>query len=368
MSKPRKALSKTVEYLLWSSSGGFCEFDGCEQRLIFEDVGKIVNIADKAHIISHSPKGPRGEEREKRGMNEEEIDSPDNIILLCQNHHKLVDANPEKYTVDILCNMKRKHEQWVLERLTKVNTSVAILHKTKGPPVDEILLANKLNLKVLGLASLQENLDNISQIDWITVKKKNVELYKEALELLHTFKGTLFNVFPLSQIPLLIHLGNLITDTIPIQVFQYDRNTGNWCLYAPDTKELEDLGLTYDLELRNSKTLIVSLAISSTIQHDDINAMISIGDCDFLEITIREPAIDKVLYKEDVDSVKNCFKSQVERLHQQYRYDEIHLFYAGPAGLAVELGRAINRKMWPEVHLYHYDYRSRPHYQKAFSI
>jgi hypothetical protein len=368
MSKPRKALPKAVEYLLWASSGGICEFDGCEQRLVFEDAGKTVNIADKAHIISHSPEGPRGEEKEKHGMNEEEIDSANNLILLCKNHHKLVDANPEKYTVDVLYNMKRKHEQWVMERLARVKTSIAILHKTKGPPVDKILLADKLNLKVLGLAPFQEDLDNISQIDWITVKKKNIEVYKEAMELLHTYEGTLFNVFPLSQIPLLIHLGNLITDTIPIQVFQYDRNTGNWVLYAPDTKDLEDLGLTYDLKLRNSKTLTVSLAVSSTIHHDDINAMIPIDDCDFLEITIREPGIDKVLYKEDVDSVKNCFKSQVERLQQQHRYDEIHLFYAGPAGLAVELGRAINRKMWPEVHLYHYDYRSRPHYQKAFSI
>ncbi len=76
--------------------------------------------------------------------------------------------------------------------------------------------------------------------DWVAVKKKNIEVYKEAMELLQRYEGTLFNVFPLSQIPLLIHLGNSITDTNPLQVFQYNGNTADWVLYVPSTKDYCD--------------------------------------------------------------------------------------------------------------------------------
>lgn len=368
MSKPRKDLPKAVEHMLWVSSGGICAFKGCDQRLVFEDAGKTINIADKAHIISHSPAGPRGNERGKHGINENEIDSAENLILLCKIHHKLVDDHPKKYTADVLYEMKRRHEDWVLRRLGKVQTSIAILHKTKGPKTDIISLADKLNLKVLGLASFQEDLDSEPRIDWNEAKEKNIATHKQAMELLYAYEGVLFNIFPLSQIPLLIHLGNLITDTIPVQIFQYDRQEKNWVLNAPGTMDIKDLGLKCQVNLKESSILVISVGISSIIHHEDIKAMVSINNNDFMEITIQDPSIDRVLYKEHVDMVKNCFKNEVERLHQKKRYREIHLFYAGPAGLAVELGRAINRNMWPKVHLYHYDYRREPRYERAFSI
>ncbi|MEW6573747.1 MAG: SAVED domain-containing protein [Bacillota bacterium] len=366
MAKPRK-LSKADELLLWVSSGGICAYPDCKQRLVFEEAGKTFNVADKAHIIPHAAGGPRKEERASSKMTEDEISSAENLILLCKVHHNIVDTDPDRFTADMLREMKRKHEEWVAIRLSKVQTSIAILHKTKGPKTDAVLLADQLDLKVLGIASFHENLDDVPQINWDDAKKRNIEVFNEAMELLHTYEGVLFHIFPLSQIPLLIQLGNLLTDTVPIQVFQYDRETGMWVFHAPDTK-VEELGIYHSLKTRNSTRLVVTLGISAVIHHEDVSAVISINDCDFLEITIREPVINRVLYQEHVAEVRNYFKSKVERLHQQHRYNEIHLFYAGPAGLAVELGRAVNRKMWPGMYLYHYDFRREPRYERAFYI
>jgi hypothetical protein len=42
----------------------------------------------------------------------ENVDRYENLILLCKVHHKLVDDQPDKFTVQILREMKRSHEDW----------------------------------------------------------------------------------------------------------------------------------------------------------------------------------------------------------------------------------------------------------------
>ncbi|WP_430536877.1 SAVED domain-containing protein [Brevibacillus laterosporus] len=46
----------------------------------------------------------------------------------------------------------------------------------------------------------------------------------------------------------------------------------------------------------------------------------------------------------------------------------MHLFFVGPAGLAVEIGRGVNARIWPEVCLYEYSMKQNPRYQHAFSL
>ncbi|SIR67521.1 hypothetical protein SAMN05421578_13112 [Paenibacillus macquariensis] len=53
---------------------------------------------------------------------------------------------------------------------------------------------------------------------------------------------------------------------------------------------------------------------------------------------------------------------------QKMRFREIHLFYIGPAGLAVKVVRSINSRMWPDVVLYKYNARNVPRYQKTFKV
>ena len=50
-------------------------------------------------------------------MTEEERDRYSNLLLLCRNHHKIVDDHPEKYTVESLHRIKQEHESWVRNSL-----------------------------------------------------------------------------------------------------------------------------------------------------------------------------------------------------------------------------------------------------------
>jgi len=46
-------------------------------------------------------------------MTMDERDNFKNLILLCRNHHKIVDDNEDEYTVEKLNKMKIKHMEWV---------------------------------------------------------------------------------------------------------------------------------------------------------------------------------------------------------------------------------------------------------------
>lgn len=96
--------------LLWIKSGGKCAFDGCRQPLAIEieQSGRTSIVSQEAHIVAEKPDGPRG----VSPLATEERNSYPNLILLCLNHHKIIDDDPETFTVDVLLKMKVAHEEW----------------------------------------------------------------------------------------------------------------------------------------------------------------------------------------------------------------------------------------------------------------
>lgn len=101
--------------ILWTRSGNCCAFPGCGQHLVergSEADGDVV-IGQEAHIVARRPGGPRGRSQHL-GAN---IDSYNNIILLCPTHHSVVDQQPSRYSAAKLSEMKKRHESSVAERM-----------------------------------------------------------------------------------------------------------------------------------------------------------------------------------------------------------------------------------------------------------
>lgn len=71
-------------------------------------------LGQMAHIVAHSAEGPRGEQV----LRGEDRDGPENLMLLCSEHHILVDQQRKSHPVDWLYRMKGQHERWVTERLS----------------------------------------------------------------------------------------------------------------------------------------------------------------------------------------------------------------------------------------------------------
>jgi hypothetical protein len=97
--------------LLWGRSGNRCAFTDCRRLLTIEaeETGRDAVVSHEAHIVAEEEDGPRGISPLSRA----ERDAYPNRILLCLEHHKIVDDDPDHWTVDRLLEMKATHEAWI---------------------------------------------------------------------------------------------------------------------------------------------------------------------------------------------------------------------------------------------------------------
>ena len=99
------AISDKDRKRLWAKSGNRCAI--CRHELIMtNETQSDFNIGEECHIVSSAPNGPRHESGLKN------YDSYDNLILLCRNHHKIIDDinNILLFSKERLVDIKSKHE------------------------------------------------------------------------------------------------------------------------------------------------------------------------------------------------------------------------------------------------------------------
>jgi hypothetical protein len=103
--------------LLWGRAGGRCSFPDCKRELMVSgsSADDEVITGEVAHIVAQGKlEGPRRDFDPPGG----DLHGYQNLILLCEEHHKLVDGQPNTYTVQKLVQMREDHERWVHDRLS----------------------------------------------------------------------------------------------------------------------------------------------------------------------------------------------------------------------------------------------------------
>ena len=84
--------------LLWGRAAERCSFPKCGIKLTQDK--KLASgsfpLGEQAHIVGPTKNSPRG----KSNLTKKERASYYNLILLCPNHHTLIDKNPDDYTIE----------------------------------------------------------------------------------------------------------------------------------------------------------------------------------------------------------------------------------------------------------------------------
>lgn len=89
---------------LWGLAAGRCSRPGCDESCIRFLSSDPTVIGEMAHVIAHSPVGPRGSATGG-------ADTYENLILLCPTHHTEIDkAPPGTLAVETLLDWKKRHE------------------------------------------------------------------------------------------------------------------------------------------------------------------------------------------------------------------------------------------------------------------
>lgn len=98
-------------------SGNECAHPTCTKKLIAEDGISI--ISKICHISAASKEGPRFDE----DMTDDDRRGFDNLILLCDEHHVIIDnkQNESQYPISILKEWKQNHEKKILELISSKN-------------------------------------------------------------------------------------------------------------------------------------------------------------------------------------------------------------------------------------------------------
>ena len=89
---------------LYCVSGNRCAFPGCSTPLL-EPESKVL-ISEMCHIKADRPNGPRYDE----SQSDAERHSFDNLIIMCGNHHKVIDTDLKKWSVERLVELKSTNE------------------------------------------------------------------------------------------------------------------------------------------------------------------------------------------------------------------------------------------------------------------
>jgi len=113
------SVSLKTHKMLWGRSANRCAY--CRRELVLDasETDDESVIGDACHIVAKEPSGPRGDS----SLTPEQRDRYDNLILLCKVHHKLVDDQPNTFTVECLKEMRAAHEKWVRENLQEFDSA-----------------------------------------------------------------------------------------------------------------------------------------------------------------------------------------------------------------------------------------------------
>lgn len=340
------SISDKNKYMLWSISGGRCQYRGCNQILHTDILTKRnFNKSYIAHIVADSPGGPRGCSTRSVQL----ADDISNLMLLCDTHHRLIDrddvaGNPES----LLVEMKTEHENRIANacaiapdkqsHIVTLNMNIGVhTPNVQYSIVSQFLApdyypaeANNIDLGIIN--SLNKDSDPNFWSD--ELRNLNQKFERFLFPLLNSGEIKHISLFPFGPMPILMKLGTMLNDIYSVDVRQKRRN--------PDTWKFEDhTDTVYNLELAAEVKTNIALKIelSDTITDDRITSVLG-GDTSIYSIKIDHPDNDFVKSRKQIadfgEKMKEAFR-EIKRLHGQEAI--LNIFPAMPVSLAVQLGR-----------------------------
>lgn len=346
--------------LLWGRSAGRCAVPECRIELFADatEYDPIVVIGEIAHMAAAADGGPRAEvqlEGAKRN-------DYDNLILLCQNCHAVIDGQSGSYPVERIKLLKTAHELWVRNSLPergKSRTGWSGLSLRGDHPMD-LATANAAISPDFIRGKIQELRIASEPEDWAAVRNEIAGCTQALLAGADPFDFRLA-VFPLAPVSACISLGYDLTNRPHVKLFQYHRDDRSWAwpnlaMSPPDlfTDGLDEADLT-------CTDVVFAFHLSATVRDEDFPEIP--GHAPRVHVRAAQPATDWLKHPAQLRNLASASRYCFERAHQQFpNASRWHILYAGPAPGGVAVGQQCNPTTSPAVHLYEFRAQRTPPY------
>lgn len=363
---PSRAISRKAENILLVLAGGRCEFHGCNKYLFRHHLTHDENnFSEKAHVCAFSKGGPRFSSTLKADVNDLE-----NLMLLCPPCHKQIDDNPHIYSVEILRQYKRNHEDRIF-RLTGTLPD----HKTKIVKLLARIGGQKSSVSNADIKAavfprypqdLQGTLIDLSdipddgsddgasfyQLATQIVRQKIARLYERGVD---TEDVEHVSVFAFAPIPLLVFLGNQLNDKVTANLYQRHKNTEDWSWKTDDG--MVNYRFHQLREGRDHSKVALILSLSGVIPvealPEEIDDLFSV-----YEVTLENqiPTRNFLRTRQHLNDFKQAYQQALRSINSKHvRLKELHLFPAVPPPVAILCGRELMRKIDPVLLVYDND-------------
>jgi hypothetical protein len=343
-------------------SGGRCEFDGCNKFLLRHSLTRMDgNFSQMAHIVAFRSGGPRGRKTPRSNC----AHSYENLMLLCHECHKLIDTHPDRYTTKTLRLFKRQHEQRI-HQLTGTapdrQTTIVVLkamigkhHVEISPSQIQDAIAPLYPNSEPFIIDLTGIPDSADEAFWRTatmaIDVQCERLYSTRFDGLSPRH---LSVFALAPIPLLVHLGSRLSSKIPHDLYQRHRGSEDWKWKTTG----DPVKYAFEKTCHGSDKLKVALVVSlsGTVPIESLTPHVG-SDCTVYTIALdgETPNPGFLRQRRDLLAFEQVYRELLAViLHDHGVVDELHIFPAVPAPIAIVLGREPLPKVHPAIIIYDY--------------
>lgn len=362
--------SKTAQKVFMASAWR-CQFDGCGEDLSAHfATDEHANYSYLAHIVASSVDGPRGDAAQSPLL----ADDAENIMLLCDKCHRLIDrVAPAFYTTEKLRAMRARN----------VADVKRLLAGLQYPPAEPIMLIgnvtgqphyySKRNVEDAMLnAGLRPSRDVPEYFcfnNYILHDPHSAGYWCGIFESLSTdiprLKALLngsargharphLAVFPVHSISVLMLGGRLIGDTAGVSVFQFHRDKvagnqgGQWAWPSGSAEPSADkyrFEVLKDFSGENEACLLVSLTFD--IAHERLTAQcFENGELQLptLRLTVDRFGSDVIGHPKDLELFGAKLDEAIRKLQDHWKVQRIHLFVGAPASACFRLGQKMQAR------------------------
>jgi hypothetical protein len=360
--------TKDTKETVWRDSFGRCMFTGCGEKLDYDEVsGMSGNYAYLAHNVASSEKGARGITE----LSEKLSNDPNNVLLLCDKHHRLIDkVAATDYPASTLSAMRNEFGL----------IANSLLDGLKYQPIPVYAVLWPVNSQTVSPPSYLQVANSLSRIkrrmhQQINILSHNEELLVESPNVFWAlmpniiqasadkiiqqtkefgFNAALFGFGPTSA---LIGLGAKIGNKNAVTPMLRFRESGNWSWPA-----IDPVGEFYDVvgfdELEKGTDFVINIALTAEPQ-SLVQASKSVCEktgAQMITIRAREPFMGNgaISHPDDGKAFTSLLQSMFHALKSEYGAQTIHLFPCASNAASVFIGQAYDVHH-PKVIVYDFD-------------
>lgn len=355
------AISVKVAREVVFESHGYCMFEGCGEHLSVDHLtGNKGNFRYLAHIVASSPDGPRGNQRSHELSND-----PENIMVLCDKHHRLIDkVAVGEYDESRLRRMRAEfitNTDDLLQSLAyqPVTTFTALWpignFVTEGPSPHEYAVSLKpVHCRPSGRPLSLINRSSEAPVDdqwWETIVPREINHVGNKFSGYSEADRRHAGLYAMGPSSILIGLGAVLGNKNNLCVVPRSRQNGwRWERSTPISQPFIISGLE-DLEGPVDELAITLFFTAVPAESLPVLDYLKAQGVDCIHIQPKMPGNTCLAHPHEGGALRELFLELLHHLRNDFKVKRVHLLHCAPNAACVEVGRGIEHNH-PSIRIY----------------